>query len=444
MSKITSKATSKTTVKSKAIKEATPKKMDLLLESINEDADLELAETETEETTTETITEEITETAEAGTEETTDAVTITEEESETDEITDTTPTETLTIPVAKPVIPATPLRKRKLFTLVTANYSCLKLVKMIKDGKIRYDLEQQRRSVWNLKQRQDLIDSLIFNFPIPHIFLIDKKDSSDDMFVLDGGQRLRTLAGYLNNEFSLNANIRPFIDGDTSYILAGKKFAQLPEELQVRLKSTVLYAYKLENIEEDDITEMFRRLQSGTPFKSIELIRIDMPQDYKSFTNEMLKTVFFKDAVNISENSRKHFTELESLLQTLMITSGTERDFSRSEMQKFTRAYDLTEAFKNEFRMLIDYCGELFVGDKLQFLAKANIPVIVKVCQLAVDADLDLMPVREFFVNFFANQLERSAYNATKQAGSAKWGNVTRRYEILKEAFVAQFPQIAE
>lgn len=56
----------------------------------------------------------------------------------------------------------------------------------------------QRKSVWLLKDRQKLIDTVARNYPLPAIFLYRKEDGGKLSYsVIDGKQRLETLLGFL-------------------------------------------------------------------------------------------------------------------------------------------------------------------------------------------------------------------------------------------------------
>jgi hypothetical protein len=96
---------------------------------------------------------------------------------------------------------------------------------------IRFDLEVQRRGCWTLKQKQDLVDSLLFNFPVPPLYFVNKQDSN--YWCLDGQQRTRAIAEFLSDEFTLSKDLSDYIDDDDSYYeIAGKKFSELPEEVK--------------------------------------------------------------------------------------------------------------------------------------------------------------------------------------------------------------------
>lgn len=72
------------------------------------------------------------------------------------------------------------------------------LVHLYENNMLNLSPAFQRKSVWVLKDRQILIDTVIRNYPLPAIFLYRNVDRGDLSYaVIDGKQRLETLLGFL-------------------------------------------------------------------------------------------------------------------------------------------------------------------------------------------------------------------------------------------------------
>jgi hypothetical protein len=65
----------------------------------------------------------------------------------------------------------------------------------------------QRHYVWNLKQASRLIESFLLGLPIPQVFLYRER-SSPKQIVVDGQQRLGTIARFYSGQFSENRAFR--------------------------------------------------------------------------------------------------------------------------------------------------------------------------------------------------------------------------------------------
>ena len=71
-------------------------------------------------------------------------------------------------------------------------------IKNIKKYNFRYSDEYQRTEVWKLGQKQNLIDSILRNYPIgtPVLKFLGK----DQYEVIDGQQRLKTIQEFMNKD----------------------------------------------------------------------------------------------------------------------------------------------------------------------------------------------------------------------------------------------------
>lgn len=143
-------------------------------------------------------------------------------------------------------------------------------VRMLADLKSRIDVDApyQRGSVWSPPQRKLLIDSILRGFDIPKIYLRKLPDGSPHLFeVIDGKQRLRAIWSFLEDEIPLLRTAEDFPDlGD----LRGRSWSQLPSKAQDRLQFATMTVSKLEDATEDEIRELFLRLQKGEPLRAAE------------------------------------------------------------------------------------------------------------------------------------------------------------------------------
>ena len=130
--------------------------------------------------------------------------------------------------------------------------------------KINTNPDYQRPAVWTRPQKQLLIDSMFRDYDIPKIYL--HKTGRDTFDVIDGQQRLRTIWEYFSGEFALPKNADPVDDME----IAGKKYDDLDMDLMDKLNSYNLDFVVLDDVTEDEISEMFLRLQNGTTLKAQE------------------------------------------------------------------------------------------------------------------------------------------------------------------------------
>ena len=142
-------------------------------------------------------------------------------------------------------------------------------VRMLADlrGRINTEAEYQRGEVWSEPQQQLLIDSILRGFDLPKIFLRRLKDGSDLLFdVVDGVQRLTSIWRFLSDEYPLPRSYSYPGLGQ----VGGKSWSELPLDAKDRLQFTKITVTELEDTDEDEIRELFQRLQQGEPLNAAE------------------------------------------------------------------------------------------------------------------------------------------------------------------------------
>jgi hypothetical protein len=327
-----------------------------------------------------------------------------------------------------------------MFKKTTIPNSCLTIANRVKAGSMRFDLEVQRRAVWNLEQKQSLIDSIIFDYPIPPLYFVDKQDKQ--YWVLDGQQRCRAITEYINDEFALSNNICNYIDEEGKhYDLRAKKYSELDKVVQTAINSTNIVSYNFTNITDNEIAIMFKRLNSGTPFKKIELVRVDAGSEVAGFINEVSNMDFFKTKTTITDKAKIHFTDHEVILQTMAVVADINIGFTGRELNQFAldlKAGLLDEELKNKMLSITEYLDQVF-PEKCKYIKKVNIPVIFKVADIAKNNNIDAVDFFDWVNTFFTERIENTMYQETILESSSKKEQVQKRIRILVNEFNKQF-----
>jgi uncharacterized protein with ParB-like and HNH nuclease domain len=112
---------------------------------------------------------------------------------------------------------------------------------------------------WDDARQSKFIESVLLGLPIPYIFVADIPDEENEarLEIIDGTQRIRTLAKVLNNELKLE-------DLKKLKKLNDFRFSDLPLPRQRRFKRTTLRMIQLtEKATEDIRRDMFERINTG-------------------------------------------------------------------------------------------------------------------------------------------------------------------------------------
>ena len=143
-------------------------------------------------------------------------------------------------------------------------------IRMLVDlqDRINTDAEYQRGKVWSRPQQALLIDSILRGFDIPKIYVRKLPPGGNHLFdVIDGKQRLTAIWRFVSDDFSLSRNAECFPDLGN---LSGKRWSQLPASAKDVLQFASVTVSAIENATDENIHELFLRLQKGEPLRSAE------------------------------------------------------------------------------------------------------------------------------------------------------------------------------
>ena len=200
------------------------------------------------------------------------------------------------------------------------NWNARQYAKMCENGSIIFDNAIQRGYVWDIKRDSLLIESMVIGYPIPPFYAKRGENKVFDM--LDGKQRSSAIRRYLGNEYALTG---------VSEELEGKYFSELPQEVQDEILTYSLTVYYFEDITDEEINEMFYRLNNGKPLTAIELTRVKVKSMDK--LKALSSHPIFTDALKESQINR--YTNEDIVIKALAMLNVD----SPSLENKFIRPY---------------------------------------------------------------------------------------------------------
>lgn len=144
-----------------------------------------------------------------------------------------------------------------------ADYVVDVLIRRIEKGDIEIPTFQ-RGYVWSHRTASRFVESLLLGLPVPGIFL-SREGDSQRLLVIDGGQRLRTLAYFYEGIFQpLN---KAFTLVGVQQQFAGRTYKTLEEEDRRRLDDSIIHATIVKQDDPSDgessIYHIFERLNTG-------------------------------------------------------------------------------------------------------------------------------------------------------------------------------------
>lgn len=129
------------------------------------------------------------------------------------------------------------------------------LVQKFRDDEFYIPSEYQRHFIWSEFDKCYFIESLLMDLPIPFMFFADTDDGRVE--IVDGAQRVQTLAQFVENELELK-DLRILTESN------GFKFRDLDPAVRRRfLNQSIRVVYLAEGTTTETRQEIFRRINSG-------------------------------------------------------------------------------------------------------------------------------------------------------------------------------------
>ena len=161
------------------------------------------------------------------------------------------------------------------------SWNARQLSKMIEKGTITFDNAVQRDFVWDDERKSLLIHSMLEGYPIPPMYAA-KDSETKNYSMLDGKQRSNAINDFLSGKFILKNVPEVTLEDGTEVDINGMFFSGLDEEMQDTLSNYSLTIYYFEDITDEQVAELFYRLNNGKALSNIEHIRC---------TSHSLKTI---------------------------------------------------------------------------------------------------------------------------------------------------------
>nr|MDP2191028.1 DUF262 domain-containing protein [Rhodoferax sp.] len=224
----------------------------------------------------------------------------------------------------------------------------------------------QRPAVWSTSQKQLLVDSILREYDVPKMYWRKLSSKPDRYDVVDGQQRLRAIWSFVDGEFALPANAEP-VDG---FATADCKYVALSDDLRIRFDTYALDVVVLEDTDENEVREMFLRLQNGTSLKAQEK-RNAMPGKMREFVKSLTLHVFFQ-RVGFA-NSRFTHDHVAAQMVCLELAGGpvNVKDGDLNRMYQSKQAFDAAGKEAKAVQRTLALLAEVF-PDKTPELERYN------------------------------------------------------------------------
>jgi len=271
-------------------------------------------------------------------------------------------------------------------------FSTEALVAAWNNSSLKINEEYQRGASWTQPQMQGLIDSIFRQYPIPPIFLHEKRSKglggveTIRYDIVDGQQRIRAMADFYAGKFPLlnpadDKKLR--IPNSLRTIPApwGKRrFSELDSNLRDELKAKEIDVFVISQIvNADEVRDLFIRLQSGTAL-SRQQIRDAWPGTMGPFIEALAGKLDRTPSINlfkkidkrgmrVDDDNDAYEADRQFCAQLLCLFLARERDplseqsISANDLDKLyhdNTTFDPGGETAERFRATLNLAGQVF------------------------------------------------------------------------------------
>jgi len=338
------------------------------------------------------------------------------------------------------------------------------ILSQVTKGNIDLNPTFQRRNVWNDQKRSSLIESLLLGSPVPQLVLAEDNQKKSSFIVIDGKQRLLTLAGFMNpaetsswdKPILKDLPILTYLNGSSAEDMQAK-FGQEYTEL---LNSTIRTVY-ITNYKNDDVLyDIFMRLNTGSvPLSTQELRQALNKGPFSNYLIEITNTKQPIHSVLNIEGPDKRLRDVEIILRQISFEFFSNRyrgnlktflDESMTDLNKDWENYEgrvkkfyadfnksilrLKTIFKSYEKIGRKYTGNKYESRFNKVLFEVEVFYFMKISDSKMKAARINAFIKELQALFKNNQFVRTVESTTKTID-----NYSIRYRLFHKLISKAF-----
>ena len=325
------------------------------------------------------------------------------------------------------------------------HWTARKVVEMLKDGDIDFNIDIQRGYVWKNNDRKSaLIGTMIRDGAIPPLYFNKVEDVYEGS---DGKQRVFTIKKFMDDEFKLSG-LEPFAvindDGEYEEIdINGLKFSELLDCFQYAIKEYNFTISFTDNADADEVANTFYNLNNGQVINAATMNRVKAKS--KDQIIRLGKHKLFTDS--LSNVALEGHVNDDLVGKTHAVLNEEEPCMNASWVRKYMRDAEITKEDEEDMNKIFDriYNIHNLIEDKKiakRIYTKTHMISIVPVILSSIYEGFSDEQMMEWFVWFFSGKKSptiSSTYNSTVSNGSGRKDSVMKRLNEVEKNYKEYF-----
>lgn len=346
----------------------------------------------------------------------------------------------------------------------STSYSIESLSKQLRQHRLRDNHPLQRTSgQWNLLTKSELISDILQGNSLLQIVISEEIKAGIIMhWLIDGKQRSTNLKDYLEDGFAVSKNVQRYMieyqtdktDEDGNVILnedgfpipesktfdiRGKKFSQLPEELQDKFKDYQVPVMLNLNCTKKDIAYDIARFNRCRPMNVSQSGWLGLEESYAEYVDKILKMDFFKvdcDKSSYSNTNIKNGSLRRVIIEAIMTSkylSHFDKDFGKMCIYLTENA---NESVFIDFYLTLEKLSNVLKGDTSDIFNNKNsflwFALFDKFLEYGIEDDKFNDFIQEFKETLHSKEIDGVTYDCLNgQKGTKDRSSVTKRFNHL-------------
>ena len=346
----------------------------------------------------------------------------------------------------------------------STSYSIESLSKQLRQHRLRDNHPLQRTSgQWNLLTKSELISDILQGNSLLQIVISEEIKAGIIMhWLIDGKQRSTNLKDYLEDGFAVSKNVQRYMieyqtdktneDGNVilnedgfpipeskTFDIRGKKFSQLPEELQDKFKDYQVPVMLNLNCTKKDIAYDIARFNRCRPMNVSQSGWLGLEESYAEYVDKILKMDFFKvdcDKSSYSNTNIKNGSLRRVIIEAIMTSkylSHFDKDFGKMCIYLTENA---NESVFIDFYLTLEKLFNVLKGDTSDIFNNKNsflwFALFDKFIEYGVEDNKFNDFIQEFKETLHSKEIDGVTYDCLNgQKGTKDRSSVTKRFNHL-------------
>lgn len=328
----------------------------------------------------------------------------------------------------------------------TLSWNARQLGKMVGKNEVVFDHAVQRRLVWDNDRKSLLIHSMIYGYPIPFMYMINVNDKYS---VIEGKQRANCIHDFLNDEFTLTNVPEITLEDGTELDINGMKFSELPEEIRDTINNYSLTIAYFDNITDDEVSELFFRLNNSKALSSIEHMRCLSPS--LRIIQQIGQHELFTAA--LTEKAFEKYTHEDMVIKSYIMLTHKEPAYDTKYVKPVMETAKFTEEDINNLNAIYDRIlavykaivadtstetGKLSKKIAKRVITRTHMLSIIPIVKKSIDDGVSIELFTAWVKNFFCgakSPTKYDQYNSKATSGSGHAESVKSRLNVINKDY---------